>query len=68
MNAFDRIKTAIDKYNEDCNGQSNLASPYARADLAELIYNAVMKQTSSSETHNLQQVITFSNIDSTEHK
>ena len=67
-NTFTRIKQAIDKFNDDCNGQANLSSTYARTDLAESIYNAVMKQTASSETTNQQQVIVFSNIEDSEHK
>lgn len=68
MNTHNRILSAIDKFNNDCGGQANLASQHAREDLADAIYNAVMKQTASSETTNQQQVIIFSNIEDSEHK
>jgi hypothetical protein len=62
MSILNRIKEAIDKFNVDCNNQSNLSSPYARADLAELIYNAILKQDKTgSSTVNDQQTFTFSN-------
>lgn len=63
MNTRDRIKQAIEKYNDDCNGQVNLGSPHARADLVELIYNAVMKQGQDDNTFNQQQLYLFSNND-----
>ena len=62
------INTVIDKFNDDCSGQVNLASPYARADLAELIYNAVIKQALPDSTVNTQSVFRFSNIVDNEHK
>ena len=68
MTTFNRIKHTIDKFNEDCNGQANLGSPYLRADLAEAIYNAVMKQSNETETYNQQELKVFSNIDDSEHK
>ena len=68
MSTFNRIKQVIDKFNEDCNGQVNLGSPYIRTDLAEAIYNAVMKQSNETETYNQQELKIFSNIDDSEHK
>ena len=67
-NTFNRIKLAIEKYNDACNGQVNLASPFARADLTELIYNAVMKQAPNSETFNTQDTFNFTNKTDTKHK
>ena len=62
MSTFNRIKMAIDKFNDGCNGQANLGSPHARADLAELIYNSVMKQSESDTmTLNDQQTFIFTN-------
>lgn len=68
MNTRDRIKQAIDKYNDSFNGQVNLGSAHARADLAELIYLAVMKQTTDTSTHNEQQLYLFTNKEQSEHK
>lgn len=68
MSTFNRIKQTIDKFNEDCDGQVNLGSPHLRVDLAEAIYNAVMKQSNETETHNQQELKIFSNIDDSEHK
>ena len=65
---FNRIKQTIDKYNDDCDGQANLASPFARTDLAELIYNAVMKQSPNSSTFNTQDTFSFTNKPDPEHK
>lgn len=65
---LNRIKTVINKFNDDCAGQANLASPHARTDLAELIYNAVMKQNLPNSTINTQSVFRFSNNTDTEHK
>mgnify|MGYP005744984295 CR=1 FL=1 len=62
MTTFNRIKRTIDKFNDDFDGQVNLASPHARADLTELIYNAVMKQSDDSDaTINDQQTFIFTN-------
>lgn len=66
MNTQDRILTAINKFNDDNDGQVNLGSTYAREDLAELIYNAVMKQMNDqtvSETYNTQEMFNFTNKD-----
>ena len=68
MSTFNRIKQTIDKFNEDCDGQVNLGSPHLRVDLAEAIYNAVMKQSNETETHNQQELKIFSNIDDSKHK
>ena len=70
MNTFNRIIAAISKYNDKHDGQVNLASPYARADLAELIYDAVMKQNLSGESYtiNNQETFNFSNKDTDEPK
>ena len=68
MSTLNRIKRTIDKFNEDCNGQANLGSSHLRADLAEAIYNAVMKQSNETETYNQQELKIFSNIDDSEHK
>ena len=65
MDTFNRIVTAITKYNDANDGQVNLASPFARADLAELVYNAVMKQNNDepSYTVNKQDTFIFENKD-----
>jgi hypothetical protein len=62
MNTLNRIKHAINKFNVDCNNQANLASPHARADLAEVIYDAILKQeTTESSTVNDQRTFNFTN-------
>ena len=68
MDTYSRIKTAINKFNDDCNGQANLSSPHARADLTDMIYQAVMKQVDHTSTSNDQSYITFTNSDDVEHK
>lgn len=67
-NTYNRIKQAIDKFNDDCNGQANLSSPHARDDLASLLYDAVMKQNDTSATYNDQQLDIFTNNDDVKHK
>lgn len=67
-NTYNRIISAINKFNDDCNGQANLGSPYARADLADIIYHAVMKQSDHTSTNNDQQLEIFTNKDDLTHK
>ena len=67
-NTYNRIKAAINKFNDDCDGQANLSSPHARADLADIIYHAVMKQIDHTSTHNDQQLEIFTNKDDLTHK
>lgn len=59
MNTFNRIIATISKYNDDNHGQVNLGSPHARADLAELIYKAVMKQDEITSSHTINKQDTF---------
>ena len=59
MDTFNRIVATITKYNDTHDGQVNLASPFARADLAELIYKAVMKQDNDAPSHTINRQDTF---------
>lgn len=68
MDTYNKIVATISKYNNDHDGQVNLGSPHARADLAELIYNTIMKQTNVTSTYNSQSTFKFSNKDDVEHK
>lgn len=76
MNMLNTIKSVIDKYNEDLNGQVNLASAAARVDLAERIAEKLQSLpeiptitfSDDTTTHNTQQLEFFENKDDVEHK
>ena len=76
MDMLNTIKSVIDKYNEDLNGQVNLASAFARVDLAERIAEKLRSSpeiptitfSDDTTTHNTQQLEIFDNKDDTEHK
>ena len=71
MNTKQRITRAIEQFNQDMNGQANLHSASARDDLAEMIYDAIMKQIDFNDnegTYNQQQMYLFTNKEQSEHK
>ena len=71
MDTYNRIVAAISKFNTACGGQVNLASPAARADLGELIYNSIrnhLEVENTPYTFNNQQLELFKNLDDQEHK
>lgn len=68
MDTFNIIKQVIDKYNESCMQQANLASPAARADLTTLIHNALHQASVETETYNEQQMYLFEVNDQEEPK
>lgn len=71
MNTKQRITRAIEQFNQDMNGQVNLHSASARDDLAEMIYDAIMKQIDFNDnegTYNQQQMYLFTNKEQSEHK
>ena len=71
MNIKQRITRAIEQFNQDMNNQVNLYSASARDDLAEMIYDAIMKQIDFNDnegTYNQQQMYLFTNKEQSEHK
>lgn len=71
INLTQLIKSTIKEYSDRYDGQVNLGSPYAQADLTELLHDAIMlnhlldvdsPEDTSSETYNDQQLLLFSNI------
>ena len=70
MDLLNTIKSVIDKYNQDLNGQVNLASSFARTDLAERIAEELHSSPeiptvkfSDTTTYNTQQLELFDNKD-----
>jgi hypothetical protein len=68
METFDKIKHVIDQFNDNHNGQVNLASDSARGTLARMIHNALNVDSDRSETYNEQQLYLFSNFPEDLHK
>jgi hypothetical protein len=68
------IKSTIKEYSDRHDGQVNLGSPYAQADLTELLYDNIILYNmfdvddTTSETYNDQQLLLFTNINDQQNK
>lgn len=77
INLTQLIKSTIKEYSDRYSGQVNLGSPYAQADLTELLHDNIMLNQAlnvepvddtSSETYNDQQLLLFTNLEDQSNK